>query len=198
MFREWKRGDYQKKLWNVKKWHLVGFSYPHWTKHVNFIYTNLPLSVAKTSEVSPPHFHTAGTGQNYGNVCLPDRFRRLGGREVGEAARSSVQLYSGNGNSKVVDTLKENVFLPEPSHDGGRTQQTHAFCVQTWEVILFWSEVKWVTVKFLGTKVPCALGWPYTEDTSLYCDYFIWGVSCTVVVCTCFVMCGWVYVWVFW
>jgi hypothetical protein len=36
------------------------------------------------------------------------------------------------------------------------------------------SEVKWVTVKFLGTKVPCTLGWPYTEGIWLYCDYFIW------------------------
>ena len=49
-----------------------------------------------------------------------------------------------------------------------------------------------------GTKVPCILGWPYTEDTWLYCDYFIWCVSCTVVVLTCFVICGWVYVGVFW
>jgi hypothetical protein len=59
-----------------------------------------------------------------------------------------------------------------------------------YEVILFWSEVKWVTVKFLGTKVPCTLGWPYTEGTWLYCDYFVWCVSCTVVVLTGFVMCG--------
>jgi len=79
--------------------------------------------VAKPSEVSP-HFHTAGTGQNYGNVCLPDRCRRL------RAAQSSVQLYSGNGNSKSVDSLKENVFLPERNHDGGTKQQTYAFCVQ--------------------------------------------------------------------
>jgi hypothetical protein len=55
-------------------------------------------------------------------------------------------------------------------------------------------EVKWVTVKFLGTIVPCTLVWPYTEGTWLCCDYFIWCVSCTVVVWTCFVMCGWVYV----
>jgi hypothetical protein len=58
-------------------------------------------------------------------------------------------------------------------------------------------EVKWVTVKFLGTKVPCTLGWPYTEGTWLYWDNFIWCVSCTVVVFNCFVMCGCVYVWVF-
>ena len=45
-------------------------------------------------------------------------------------------------------------------------------------------------------KVPCTLGWPYTEGTWLYCDYFIWCVSCTVVVLTCFVMRGCVYVWV--
>jgi hypothetical protein len=56
--------------------------------------------------------------------------------------------------------------------------------------ILFWGEVKWVTEKFLGTKVPCTLGWPYTEGTWLYCDHFIWCASCAVVVLTCFVMCG--------
>jgi len=48
-------------------------------------------------------------------------------------------------------------------------------------VILFWSEVSYVEV--LGAKVQCTLGW-------LYCDYFIWCVSCTVVVLTCFVICG--------
>ena len=60
-----------------------------------------------------------------------------------------------------------------------------------WRDFIFkWSEVKWVTVKFLGTKVTCTLGWPYTDGTGLYCDCFIWCVSCTVVVLTCFVMCG--------
>ena len=59
-----------------------------------------------------------------------------------------------------------------------------------------WSEVKWVTVKFLGTKVPCTLGWPCSEGAWLNCDYFIWSVSCTVVVLICCVMCECVYVWV--
>jgi len=69
-------------------------------------------------------------------------------------------------------------------------------------------EVKWVTLKFLGTKVPYTLGWPYTEGTWLYCDYFIWCISCTVVVfnlfcnmwvcgCVGFVMFWCVYVWGF-
>jgi hypothetical protein len=57
------------------------------------------------------------------------------------------------------------------------------------EAISFWSEVKWVTVKFLGTKVTWTLGWPYTEGTCLYCDYFIWCESCTVLALTCFVKC---------
>ena len=57
------------------------------------------------------------------------------------------------------------------------------------DFVLNLSEVKWVTVKFLGTKVPCTLGWPYTEGTWLYCDYFLWCVSCSVVL-TSFVMCG--------
>jgi len=51
----------------------------------------------------------------------------------------------------------------------------------------FCFEVKWVALKLLGTKVQCTLGW-------LLCDYFIWCVSCTVVVLTCFVMCGCVFV----
>jgi len=63
------------------------------------------------------------------------------------------------------------------------------------EVILFSSKVKWsgVTVTFLGTKVPYTLRWNYTDGTWLYCDYFIWCVSCTVVVLTGFVMCRCVY-----
>jgi len=65
-------------------------------------------------------------------------------------------------------------------------------------VVLFWikvkwSEVKWVTAKFLGTKVPCTLGWPYTEGIWLYCDYFNWvylvlllfQLFCNVWVCVC-------------
>jgi hypothetical protein len=64
-------------------------------------------------------------------------------------------------------------------------------------------------VKFLGIKVPCKLGCSYTEGTGLYCDYFIWCVSCAVVVlfctlcvcvcvCVCvgFVMFGFCNVWV--
>jgi hypothetical protein len=31
--------------------------------------------------------------------------------------------------------------------------------------------------------------------TCLHCDYFVWCISCTVVVLTCFVMYGCVYVW---
>ena len=62
----------------------------------------------------------------------------------------------------------------------------------------FCFEMKWVTVNFLGTKAPCTLWWPYTEGSWLYCDNSIWCVSCTVVVLIGFVMCGWVYVGVFW
>ena len=72
-----------------------------------------------------------------------------------------------------------------------------------------WNEVKWVTFKWSEVElrwseakrsygeVPWTLGRSYTDGTWLYCDYFIWYVSCTFVV-TCFVMCGWVYVGVFW
>jgi len=45
--------------------------------------------------------------------------------------------------------------------------------------------------KRLEENVPCTVGRPYTEGTGLYCDYSIWCVSCTVVVWTSFVMCGW-------
>ena len=63
----------------------------------------------------------------------------------------------------------------------------------------FCFEVKWNEVssgKSFGTKVPCTLVWPYTEGTWLYCDCLVWCVSCAVVVCTGFVLCGCVYVWV--
>jgi len=49
---------------------------------------------------------------------------------------------------------------------------------------------------FKRTKIIFTLGWPYNEGTWSYCDYFIWCVSCTVDVLTCFVICDWVYVWI--
>ena len=66
----------------------------------------------------------------------------------------------------------------------------------------FCFEVKWSEVALRwsswGKKVPWTLGWHYNEDICLYCDYLIWCVSCTVVVLTSFVMCGCVYLGVFW
>ena len=73
---------------------------------------------------------------------------------------------------------------------------TNVIYVKWFYFVLKWSEVKWVTLKFLRTKVPCTLAWPYIEDTWLYCDYFIGCVYCTVVILTCFVICGCLYVWV--
>jgi hypothetical protein len=35
-----------------------------------------------------------------------------------------------------------------------------------------------------------------TEENRLYCDYFTWCVCCTVVVLTCLLMSGFVYMWV--
>jgi len=60
------------------------------------------------------------------------------------------------------------------------------------EVMLFWNEAKWSELRWSswGQKYHVHLGWLYTEGTWLYCDYFIWCISRTVVVLTCFVMCG--------
>ena len=52
-------------------------------------------------------------------------------------------------------------------------------------------------MKFLGTKVPCTVGLPYTGGTGLYCDCLMRFVFCAVVVLTGFVMCGCAYVLVF-
>ena len=49
----------------------------------------------------------------------------------------------------------------------------------------------WDKSTMLGTRVPCTtLEWPFTEGPWLFCNYFICCVSYTVVVLTCFVMCG--------
>ena len=66
----------------------------------------------------------------------------------------------------------------------------------------FYLEVEWsaVMVKFLGTKVPYTVGWPYAEGTWSYCDCFYlvcilyWGcfnLFCNVWICVCvgFVLC---------
>ena len=50
---------------------------------------------------------------------------------------------------------------------------------------LFWSEVKWGTVKFLGIKVPRTLGWFYTEGTWLFCG-ILFG---RILYCVCFNLC---------
>jgi hypothetical protein len=44
------------------------------------------------------------------------------------------------------------------------------------------------------THIRVTLYWGYL----IYCVYFIWCVSCNVAVLTCFVMCAWLYVGVFW
>jgi len=64
------------------------------------------------------------------------------------------------------------------------------------EVILFLSDVKWVTLKFLGTKVPWSLGLTLCWGYLMVLWLFYLGLSCNVVVLTCFVICGCVYVWV--
>jgi hypothetical protein len=47
-------------------------------------------------------------------------------------------------------------------------------------------------VDFLEKKIPCTIGWPYTESACLYCDFNLVCVLC----CGCFNlfcnMCGWV------
>jgi len=55
-----------------------------------------------------------------------------------------------------------------------------------------------ITLYFNKMRIPCILGWNYIGATWLYCDYFVWCVSCNVVVLNCFILCGWVYVGVFW
>jgi len=83
-------------------------------------------------------------------------------------------------------------------HTAVQALDSHTTLIQVYIVLKFCFEAKWVMVKFLGIKVPCTLQWPYTEGTWLYCDYFIYCIFSTVVVLTCFVMWGYVYVWVFW
>ena len=52
--------------------------------------------------------------------------------------------------------------------------------------------MKWsgVTVKYLGTKIPCILGCVLLRVLDCVVTCFIWCVSCTVNVVTCFVMGG--------
>ena len=71
-------------------------------------------------------------------------------------------------------------------------------------ILVTWSELTWFVCKWVCFEVKWSevcygevfgdIGWPYTEGTWLYCDYFMWSVFCAVVVLTYFVMCGCVYV----
>jgi hypothetical protein len=60
--------------------------------------------------------------------------------------------------------------------------------------LLFYKSDSWVLfwLNDASKSFSYKCSWPYTEGTWLYCDYFIWRirVSRTVVVLTCFVMCG--------
>jgi len=62
------------------------------------------------------------------------------------------------------------------------------------EILCMWSEVSYCEV--LRDKSTMYIRVTLYWGTWLYCDCFIWCVSCAVVVLTCFVMCGCVYVWV--
>ena len=91
-----------------------------------------------------------------------------------------VQIYNSNSLGNKIGIILYFGFL-------------HIYFVLKWREVK-WSEVKWVTVKFLWTKAPCTVGWPYSEGTGLYCDYFMWFVC--ILCCGCF---NWFcYVWVFW
>ena len=88
-------------------------------------------------------------------------------------------------DSERISVLKQTL---QYSHEGERRALINS--KQMWsDFVLNLSEVKWSEMKFLGTTVPCILGWPYTEGTWLYCDCFIWCVFYTVVVLTYFVLC---------
>jgi hypothetical protein len=64
--------------------------------------------------------------------------------------------------------------------DVGRSEVIYVKCFY-FEVK--WSEVKWVTVKSLWVQVLCTLWRPYTEGTSLYCEYISLGY---ILYCVCF------------
>ena len=66
------------------------------------------------------------------------------------------------------------------------------------DFVLKWNEVSYGAVLGDRSTMYCTLGWPYTEGTWLYCDYFVWCVSSAVVVLTGFVMVSLVHVGVFW
>jgi len=50
-------------------------------------------------------------------------------------------------------------------------------------------ETHWARSHLYTMYIRVTLYWGYL----MYCDYFVWCVSCSVVVLTCFVMCGWVH-----
>jgi len=72
---------------------------------------------------------------------------------------------------------------------------TDGICVKWFCFEVKWIEVKWSELRWSswGQSNLVQSVWPYTEGTWLYCDYFIWCVSCTVVVLTGYVMCGCVF-----
>ena len=83
-----------------------------------------------------------------------------------------------------VTTWSPYVFLTNNINPFCTVRKTHKHLTRIFPIIyhklqtnvLFTTKMKWVTLKFLGTNVPCTLRWPYTDGTWLYCDsYLMWG-----------------------
>jgi hypothetical protein len=94
----------------------------------------------------------------YSNVTLPS---------------SPCKLNTFRKGGKNVDTSK-GIQMGISVNMWSDVEWTDMFYVKLNLSELKWSEVKWVKVKLLGIKVPSTLGRSYSEDTWLYCHYFIW------------------------
>jgi hypothetical protein len=214
MFREWKRRDYQKKLWNVKKWHLVGFSYPH---EPNMLTSSIQTWHFQWPKLQKCPHHTS-TPPVQGRTTAMCAYRidsvDWGAQKLVRRHEAVFSFTAGTETAKLLTLWRKTSFCLNPATMvEGHSRHMHSVSKpEKW----FYFEVKrseWRWSSW-GQMYPVHYGDPILRVldciVTVSCGVclvlwlfwlVLWCVGvcecvCVCVVCVGFVMCGCAYVWV--
>jgi hypothetical protein len=137
--------------------------------HYNIVF------ISRTRETAPVDTCAANWTYSFGSVC----------RDPNLCLPAVCSYWTGLSVKTLVRVQKLRTATPCVRHTSINI---------TWLTVVSCSRCKWNEVKFLGTKVPCTLGWPYTEGYLIvlclfhlvcivYCVCF--NLFCNVSVCVC-------------
>jgi len=167
---------------------------PHWSDRVRSVWLFLSQYQKLLVEVQPSAVNDAecfaycvGDAQSCNITFRSSRTKSWRCKHASEWGGGTNGYRDRNcGISSYLTARNEIILLSRNWHN----QKISLHLWFTWsDFVLKWSEMSYVEVPGDKSTMYCTLGWPNTEGTWLYCDYFICCVSCTVVVLTCFVMC---------